>query len=71
MITYQIENDLTINEFIDVLNKSTLGERRPIDEPERKLKMLEHGNLIITARNNDVLIGVASDRRNFNSQTEK
>jgi len=59
MITYQIEKDLTIKEFTDVLNKSTLGERRPVDEPERILKMLEHGNLIITARENNVLIGVA------------
>jgi predicted N-acetyltransferase YhbS len=59
MITYQIEKDLTTKEFIDVLNKSKLGERRPVDEPERILKMLEHGNLIITARENDVLIGVA------------
>jgi predicted N-acetyltransferase YhbS len=59
MITYQIEKNLTAEEFIDVLNKSTLGERRPVDEPERILKMLEHGNLIITAREKNVLIGVA------------
>lgn len=59
MITYQVENDLTAEEFIDVLKKSTLGERRPVDEPERIMKMLEHGNLIITARENDVLVGVA------------
>ena len=59
MITYQIEKDLTPEEFIAVLNKSTLGERRPVDELERILKMLEHGNLIITARENNVLIGVA------------
>lgn len=59
MITYQLEKNLTAEEFIDVLNKSTLGERRPVDEPERILKMLEHGNLIITARENNVLIGVA------------
>jgi hypothetical protein len=39
MITYQIEKDLTTNEFKDVLNKSTLGERRPVDEPERTMKM--------------------------------
>jgi predicted N-acetyltransferase YhbS len=59
MITYQIEKNLKAEEFIDVLNKSTLGERRPVDAPERILKMLEHGNLIITARENNVLIGVA------------
>lgn len=59
MITYQIEKDLTAEEYIEVLNKSTLGERRPVDEPERILKMIEHSTLIITARKNKILIGVA------------
>ncbi len=65
MITYQIEKNLPPQEFIDVLNKSTLGERRPINEPERISKMLEHGNLIITARENNVLIGVARSLTDF------
>ena len=65
MITYQVEKDLTPKEFIEVLNKSTLGERRPVNEPERILKMLEHGNLIITARKNNILIGVARSLTDF------
>ena len=65
MITYQIENDLTAEEFIDILNHSTLAERRPINEPDRIQKMLEHGNLIITARENNVLIGVARSLTDF------
>ncbi len=65
MIKYQIENNLSPQEFIEVLNKSTLGERRPVNEPERILKMLENGNLIITARENNVLIGVARSLTDF------
>jgi predicted N-acetyltransferase YhbS len=65
MITYQIEKNLAAEEFISVLNKSTLGERRPVKEPERILQMLEHGNLIITARDHNRLIGVARSLTDF------
>jgi predicted N-acetyltransferase YhbS len=59
MINYQIEKNLSAEEFTMVLISSTLGERRPVDEPERIQKMLEFGNLIITARENGRLIGVS------------
>lgn len=66
MITYKIEKDLSCKEFIDILNKSTLGERRPINEPERIRKMLEFGNLIITARDdNNNLVGIARSLTDF------
>lgn len=65
MIKYQIENNLSPQEFIEVLNKSTLGERRPVKEPERITKMLEYGNLIVTARENNALIGVARSLTDF------
>jgi ribosomal protein S18 acetylase RimI-like enzyme len=65
MIQYQIEEKLTIAEFRDVLVRSTLGERRPIDAPERLEKMLEHGNLIVTARENGHLIGIARSLTDF------
>ena len=32
MIEYRIEPDLTVDEFIDVLVRSTLAERRPVNE---------------------------------------
>jgi len=59
MITYQIETELSVKEFTEVLINSTLGERRPVSEPNRITKMLEHANLIITARDNGRLIGVS------------
>ncbi len=57
---YAIEPNLTSLEFIDVLRRSTLGERRPIDEQQRIAKMLAQADVIVTARNAaGELIGVA------------
>jgi predicted N-acetyltransferase YhbS len=59
MINYQREENLSVEEFKTVLMNSTLGERRPIEDEERLTKMIENGNLIITARADGKLIGVA------------
>lgn len=59
MIKYQTENNLSPNEFKELLIKSTLGERRPVDDVERMKAMVENANLIITARDGDKLVGVA------------
>lgn len=65
MISYHIENELSAEEFIEVLKRSTLGERRPVAEAERIASMLEHGNLIITARDNGTLVGVSRSLTDF------
>ncbi|MEM1136514.1 MAG: GNAT family N-acetyltransferase [Bacteroidota bacterium] len=65
MIEYKVERHLTVEEFRMVLVNSTLGERRPIDEPDRLQKMIEFGNLIITARNNGKLIGISRSLTDF------
>ncbi|WP_375563181.1 GNAT family N-acetyltransferase [Bernardetia sp. OM2101] len=65
MIDYQIENNLSSEEFIQVLINSTLGERRPVGELDRIEKMLEHGNLIVTARHNGKLVGVSRSLTDF------
>jgi len=59
MIEYKIENNLDPKEFQDVLIKSTLGERRPIDDFERIKLMVVNANLIITARHDKKLVGVS------------
>ena len=59
MIEYRIEKNISAEEFRMVLIGSTLGERRPVDEPERIQKMVEFGNLIVTARENGRLVGVS------------
>jgi predicted N-acetyltransferase YhbS len=58
-INYQVENQLPVEEFISVLNRSTLGERRPVEDTERIADMLKNANLLVTARDNGVLVGVS------------
>lgn len=65
MIKYQIETELSVEEFTEVLINSTLGERRPVSEPDRIGRMLEHGNLIITARHNGKLVGISRSLTDF------
>lgn len=65
MIDYQIENNLNASEFREVLINSTLGERRPIDDEERIRKMVENANLIVTARHEGKLVGVARSVTDF------
>lgn len=64
-IIYKVESSLEPSEFIDVLKRSTLGERRPIDDFERIKKMCENANLIITARLDGKLIGIARSITDF------
>lgn len=58
-ITYQHENELSLEEFVSVLERSTLGQRRPIDDTERLADMLTNADLIVTARDNGLLVGVS------------
>ena len=59
-IAYQLESDLTPTEFVDVLERSGLAERRPLEDLRRVQVMLENSGLIVTARSDDgILIGVS------------
>ena len=49
-ILYAIEPELSVEEFADVLLRSTLAERRPMDQPDLMAGMLRHADLIVTAR---------------------
>jgi len=64
-IIYTVESSLDPIEFIDVLKRSTLGERRPIDDLERIKKMCANANLIITARFDGKLIAIARSITDF------
>src|SRR5262245_50165528 len=58
-VTYHLEPALTSAEFVDVLVRSTLAERRPVDDPATIQAMLENASLIVTARVQGVLVGVS------------
>lgn len=59
-VRYTLEPGLSTEEFIDVLRRSTLAERRPIDQPLRISGMLAHADIILSARfESGLLIGVS------------
>jgi GNAT superfamily N-acetyltransferase len=60
-VVYAIESypELNAEEFRDVLRRSTLAERRPMDEPETIRGMLEHADVIVTARVDGLLVGIS------------
>jgi GNAT superfamily N-acetyltransferase len=64
-IIYKVESSLDPSEFIDVLNRSTLGERRPVDDFSRIAEMCKNANLIVTARLDGKLIGIARSITDF------
>ncbi len=62
---YQIEDNLNVDEFIDCLIDSTLGERRPVDDYKRIAKIVKNANLIVTARLDGLLVGVSRSISDF------
>jgi predicted N-acetyltransferase YhbS len=65
MISYGIEPVLSVQEFSEVLIRSTLGERRPVADHDRLQMMLTHANLIIAARDAGKLVGVSRALSDF------
>jgi GNAT superfamily N-acetyltransferase len=57
--TYRLEADLHPDEFIDVLVRSTLAGRRPVNDLETIRGMLRHADVILTARLDGLLVGVS------------
>ena len=64
-IEYRSDKKISKEEFIDVLVRSTLDERRPVNSPERIQKMLDYGNILVTAWHNDKLVGVSRALSDF------
>lgn len=58
-VTYQLEPGLSPEEFVDLLERSTLAERRPVGDPATIRAMLENADLIVTARAGATLVGIS------------
>ena len=60
LVIYQLEPYLSTEEFINLMERSGLAERRPLEDSSRVLRMLKNSDLILTARNEEaLLIGVS------------
>ncbi len=62
-ITYRVNAPVTTEQVIDLFRAS--GIRRPIDQPERIARMLQHANLTITAWEGGKLVGIARALTDF------
>lgn len=64
-IRYRVNAPLATAQFIELLASSTLGERRPIDDPTCMAGMLANSNLLVTAWDGDLPVGVARSITDF------
>lgn len=65
MITYSLGNDLDLDQVIELYRASTLGERRPVDERGRMQAMLANANLVVTAWDGDLMVGISRALSDF------
>jgi len=64
-IEYRYGNDLNLDQVIELYNASTLGERRPVDDRRIMTDRLRHANLVVTAWEGDLLVGLARTLSDF------
>jgi predicted N-acetyltransferase YhbS len=62
---YALEPELSEQEFREVLIASSLAERRPADDLQRLEKMLRNADIVVTARDESRLVGVARSITDF------
>lgn len=65
MIEYKINAPVTSDQFIEVLQQSTLGERRPIDDRVCMAGMIANSNLVVSAWQGSALVGIARSMTDF------
>jgi ribosomal protein S18 acetylase RimI-like enzyme len=64
-ISFQINPSLDVHDLIDVLDKSSLGLRRPLHDLEAMEQMLVHANVYIGAYEGTKLVGLARAMTDF------
>lgn len=58
-VDYRIEPDLSVDEFCDVLERSTLAARRPMTNRAVMEGMVRHADLFVAARVDGRLVGLS------------
>ncbi len=59
MLNYRLGNDLDLDHVIELYQASTLAERRPAEDRERMSAMLRCANLVVTAWDSELLVGIS------------
>jgi predicted N-acetyltransferase YhbS len=69
MIDFRLGNDLDLDAVIDLYRASTLGERRPVGDRARMVTMLRNANLVVSAWDATLLVGIARSLTDFSYAT--
>jgi GNAT superfamily N-acetyltransferase len=64
-IGYQVGAKPELQAFVDLYQASSLGPRRPLDDPEIVQAMIDHTNLLVTAWEGELLVGLARTLTDF------
>ncbi|MEX2263382.1 MAG: GNAT family N-acetyltransferase [Bryobacteraceae bacterium] len=69
MITYRLGNDLDLDHTIELYRSCSLGARRPLDDRGRMAEMLRNANLVVTAWEGGLLVGISRSLSDFSFAT--
>jgi GNAT superfamily N-acetyltransferase len=64
-IQYHADRGISEVDFVDLLKRSTLAERRPVEDAKCIQAMLRHADLLCTAWDGELLVGVARSVTDF------
>ncbi|MDO3721912.1 GNAT family N-acetyltransferase [Marinobacter sp. chi1] len=64
-IQFKVNEPITADQFIELLENSTLGERRPIHDRACMEGMIRNSNLVVTAWDGSLLVGIARSVTDF------
>lgn len=64
-INYKINALISVEQFQTLLQATSLGARRPVDDLECLTGMLANSNLTVSAWHNDKLVGIARSMTDF------
>lgn len=64
-IEYKSGNEVELDDFIKILNTSSLAERRPIHNRNAMKAMLENGDIIVSAWDGERIVGIATTLTDF------
>jgi GNAT superfamily N-acetyltransferase len=65
MTDYRVGEAISPEQFIGVLRRSSLADRRPVDDPDCIARMLRNADLMVTAWKDGLLVGVARSVTDF------
>jgi len=65
VITYHTGNQLDVDAVIELYQSCSLGARRPTDDRDRMAAMLANANLVITAWDGELMVGISRSITDF------